>query len=93
MNYFLHAFRKHHPGSTLGVLFSGVYFWSFTGMLLLDGLLAKNAELMSPYLNIQENRGILETLCGFLRITSLCVLNVILCLLGNAVHLILHNEV
>lgn len=70
----------------------GYYFQVFiSGLLLLDGLLAKNAELMSPYLNIQENRGILETLCGFLRITSLCVLNVILCLLGNAVHLILHN--
>lgn len=72
----------------------GYYFQVFISgllLLLLDGLLAKNAELMSPYLNIQENRGILETLCGFLRITSLCVLNVILCLLGNAVHLILHN--
>lgn len=91
MNYFLHAFRKHHPGSASGVLFSGAYFRSFSGMLLLDGLLAKNAELMSSYINIQENHGISETLCGFLRITSLCVLNVILCLLGNAVHLILHN--
>lgn len=73
LKYFSHAFRKNRLGSTSGMLFLGVYFWSFSGMLLLDNeLLPKNAKIISCYINIQENHGISETLRGFLRITSLC---------------------
>lgn len=45
----------------------------------------------SCYVNIQENHGISKAFCGFLIITFVCVLNMMLCMPGNPVHLVLHN--
>jgi len=88
LKYFLHAFRSWL--NFRDVIFRCLFLVFFCDAVLYNQLLLKNAKLVSCYINIQKNHGISETLCGFLRITSV-YLNVILCLLGSAVHLILHN--